>query len=38
MAEKFSGSLSGEMSPEDTVSALQEELSSLVKQGQEAAS
>ena len=37
MAEKFSASLAGEMSPEDAVSSLQEEMSSLVKQGQEAA-
>jgi len=37
MAEKFSASLSGEMSPEDAVSALQKEMASLVKQGEEAA-
>ena len=37
MAEQFSASLSGEMSPEDAVSALQEELTSLVKQGEQAA-
>jgi trehalose/maltose transport system substrate-binding protein len=37
MAEKFSASLSGEMSPEDAVSALQKELTSLVKQGEKAA-
>ncbi len=38
MAEKFSASLAGEMSPEEAVATLQEEMSSLVKQGQEAAS
>ena len=37
MAEKFSASLSGEMSPEDAVSSLQEEMASLVKQGEQQA-
>jgi hypothetical protein len=37
MAEKFSASISGEMSPEDAVSALQQEMTSLVKQGEQAA-
>src|ERR671917_2001790 len=37
MAEKFSASISGEMSPEEAVSSLQQEMSSLVKQGEEAA-
>ena len=37
MAEKFSASLSGEMSPEDAVSALQKEMTSLVKQGEQQA-
>jgi multiple sugar transport system substrate-binding protein len=38
MAEKFSASLAGEMSPEEAVAALQKEMSGLVEQGQEAAS
>jgi multiple sugar transport system substrate-binding protein len=36
MAEKFNASLAGEMSPEDAVATLQKELSSIVKQQQEA--
>ena len=38
LAEKFNGSLAGEMSPEDAVATLQKDLSSIVKQGQEVAS
>ncbi|MEJ7843777.1 MAG: ABC transporter substrate-binding protein [Rubrobacter sp.] len=38
MAEKFSASLAGEMPPEEAVAVLQKEMSSLVEQGQEAAS
>jgi multiple sugar transport system substrate-binding protein len=36
MAEKFSASLAGEMSPEEAIGALQNEMQSLVEEGQEA--